>query len=128
MLIKPEKYGFSPTAWDRNRIEALKDPHAFLPFCLLQAVADKYACVIVIHGLGGQEVHVRPTQEAPESEVHLKCLGGIHFNYYIPQAWVWDVVMGNNNPTDCASQSSTGGYVKYNQNVIALPIVRVISP
>ena len=65
MLIKPEKYGFSRTARDLNRIEALKDPHAFLPFCLLQAVADKYGCVIVIHGLGGEEVHLRPTQVAP---------------------------------------------------------------
>ena len=94
MLVKPEKYGFSRTARDRNRIEALNNLHAFLPFCLLQAVADKYCCVIVVHGLGGQEVHVRPTHAAPESEVHLECLGGIHFNYYIPQAWVRDVMVG----------------------------------
>ena len=24
----------------------------------------------------------------------MECLGGIHFNYYIPQAWVRDVVLG----------------------------------
>ena len=132
-LIKPEKYGFSGAAWDCSRIEALKDSQAFLPFCLLQAVADKYGCVIVIHGLGGQEVHVRPTQAVPESEVHLECLGGIHFNYYIPQAWVRNVVGGGrqslklnppvkyrkarkllpkyNNPTDSSSDESSSSEV-----------------
>ena len=75
IVNKPERYGFSHPAHDR--IEALKDPWAFLPFFLLQAMADKCLCTIVIHGLGEQEVHVRHMEVVPESEIHKECLGGI---------------------------------------------------
>ena len=62
MLIKPEKYVFPRRSESQSHRGSNRPPipHAFLPFCLLQAVADKYGCVIVIHGLGVQEVHVRP--------------------------------------------------------------------
>ena len=49
-------------------------------------------------GWGGQEVHVRPMQVVPESEVHLECLGGVHFNYYLPQTLVRNVVVEGLQP------------------------------
>ena len=37
-------------------------------------------------------------QVGPESEVHLQCFGGIHFNYDVPQTWVRDVVVEGLQP------------------------------
>ena len=37
-------------------------------------------------------------QASPEFEVHLECLEGVHFNYYVPEIWAGDVVVEGLQP------------------------------
>ena len=85
LLKKPTQYGFTATMKDIKLIRAWKDEQSFPPFVMLQVCADEWRCNIIIHQMGGQEIVVRNRNNDAGENIHLECLGGVHFNYYLPK-------------------------------------------
>ena len=85
LLAHPAQYGFSTAARDIKKIRAWKNRNSFPPFVMIQACADVFQCDVIVHHTGGQEITVRSKQNEPETRIHLLCLGGVHFDYYLPK-------------------------------------------
>ena len=85
LLGHPAQYGFSTAARDMKKIRAWKDRNAFPPIVMIQACADVFHCDVIVHHMGGQEITVRSKQSEPDARIHVLCLGGVHFDYYLPK-------------------------------------------
>ena len=47
--------------------------------------ADEFQCDVAVHQVGGQEVRVRNQRGPAHDVIHLECLRGVDFNYYLPR-------------------------------------------
>ena len=84
LLAQSAKYGIEKGAKQRKHFEIMKSASVFPAFVLLQVFADEYGCVVIIHHSEGPLIIINPKGPAGR-RVFLQCLGGVHFNVYIPK-------------------------------------------
>ena len=84
MTLCPERYGYTDTRSELNKIELFRDSETFLPFHAIQAVADAMAVHIEVYFSKGPVLRIRPFKGS-DKWIFLRCSGGVHFDSLEPK-------------------------------------------